>query len=178
MRTRHKATGTKYGQAGAAGPEQPVLTDKLGAVRTAIRALEVEGRLTPQAVVDAAKDPDSALHDRFEWDDSKAAAEFRLEQARELIRMVRVQIETDERVVSTVRYVHDPDLRAGEQGYVSVPVLLRNPESARKAVLTELTRAEAALERAEGLAEAMKVARDIAPLRRRLAKVRKKAEEE
>lgn len=49
------------------------------------------GRLTSKAVVEAAKDPRNALHKHFEWDDTKAANSYRLDQARFLIRAVRVE---------------------------------------------------------------------------------------
>jgi len=39
-------------------------------------------------VVTFARDPKTALHSRFEWDDTKAAEQHRLWQARELIRVV------------------------------------------------------------------------------------------
>lgn len=47
------------------------------------------GKTKPQHVVDAAKDRKSPLHRYFEWDDAKAAASHRLDQARTLIRVVR-----------------------------------------------------------------------------------------
>lgn len=67
-----------------------VIGDALSAIATANG-----GRLTPVAVVDSARDPSHPLHVHFEWDDAKAAESFRLEQAREIIRVVRV--EDDER---------------------------------------------------------------------------------
>jgi hypothetical protein len=48
------------------------------------------GTLTPQNVVDTARDPSHPLHSRFEWDDSTAAEEYRKVQAAQLIRSVRV----------------------------------------------------------------------------------------
>lgn len=48
------------------------------------------GRLTPDAVVEAARNARSALHRHFEWDDAKAASAYRLEQAREIIRVIRL----------------------------------------------------------------------------------------
>lgn len=45
------------------------------------------GVLTPEAVVDHAKRDDSPLHGRFTWDDSEAAHQYRLWQARQLIRV-------------------------------------------------------------------------------------------
>ncbi len=39
----------------------------------------------PEAVVEAARNEDSPLHNRFEWDDGEAAERYRLWQARLLI---------------------------------------------------------------------------------------------
>jgi hypothetical protein len=49
------------------------------------------GRLTPKAVVNAAENPRSRLHKLFEWDNARAAAAYRLDQAREIIRCIRVE---------------------------------------------------------------------------------------
>ena len=46
------------------------------------------GQLTPDAVVDAAREPEHPLHPVFEWDDTIAAGKFRKSQAGELIRAV------------------------------------------------------------------------------------------
>lgn len=48
------------------------------------------GELRPRDVVDAAKDPASPMHTAFEWDDQKAAHQHRLNQARQLVRSIRV----------------------------------------------------------------------------------------
>lgn len=50
----------------------------------------LEGKLTPQAVVESARSTRSALHKHFEWDDEKAAVAHRLSQAREIISIIRV----------------------------------------------------------------------------------------
>ena len=50
-----------------------------------------DGILTAEAVVEAAKDPESPLHHQFEWDDSAAAHAHRLNQARQLIRTVVIR---------------------------------------------------------------------------------------
>lgn len=52
-----------------------------------------DGKLTADSVVTAASDPVSPMHDRFEWDDEVAAHEYRLEQARALIREFDIVIE-------------------------------------------------------------------------------------
>ena len=51
-------------------------------------AEQQKGRLTPPAVVEAARDTRNPLHRHFEWDDAVAAESYRLDQARALIRSV------------------------------------------------------------------------------------------
>lgn len=65
-------------------------------------------RLTPSLVVDAARDEAHPLHARFEWDNAIAGEKYRLDQARDLIRSVRVVYrEADEREAArTVRAYH------------------------------------------------------------------------
>lgn len=46
------------------------------------------GELQPRIVVDAARDESSVLHDSFTWDDADAGDQWRLQQARHLIRAV------------------------------------------------------------------------------------------
>lgn len=48
------------------------------------------GKLTPQVVVDTARDPEHPLHSRFEWDDSVAGEAWRRQQAHDLIRKAKV----------------------------------------------------------------------------------------
>lgn len=45
------------------------------------------GLLRPEDVVSFAKNPKTALHDKFEWDNEKASHEYRLWQARRLIKL-------------------------------------------------------------------------------------------
>lgn len=48
------------------------------------------GKLRPEAVVEAARSDTSPLHCSFTWDDTKAAQQYRLWQARQLINAVVV----------------------------------------------------------------------------------------
>jgi hypothetical protein len=70
---------------GAKDADPQVLGEALEAVSAAHK-----GRLTPLGVVDAARDPKSPLHPHFEWDDAVAAEAYRCDQARAIIRAVRV----------------------------------------------------------------------------------------
>lgn len=60
------------------------LRDELLAVRSQ------HGQLTPQLVVDTARDPQHPLHSRFEWNDAVAGEAWRRQQAHELIRKAKV----------------------------------------------------------------------------------------
>lgn len=51
-------------------------------------AAEHGGILKPEIVVEEARPKSSPLHSRFCWDDTKAAHEYRIWQARQLIRVV------------------------------------------------------------------------------------------
>lgn len=55
-----------------------------------------DGILRPADVVFAARSKSSPLHDWFEWDDGKAADEYRLEQARRLIRFTIEKVGPEE----------------------------------------------------------------------------------
>jgi hypothetical protein len=64
----------------------------------ALEAIRVAsgGQLHPQLVVEGARNPTSLLHSHFEWDDRKAAELHRTDQARALIRSIRVIDEDDQ----------------------------------------------------------------------------------
>lgn len=59
------------------------------------RLQKVNRILTPEVVVRAAEDNNSILHKLFEWDDNKAAYNWRLQQARTILNNIEVTIITD-----------------------------------------------------------------------------------
>lgn len=68
-----------------------------------------KGELTPQDILDDARHDNSPLHNFFEWNDSAAAEQYRLQQARGLIRaVVAIYTREDEGkpAVRTKAYVH------------------------------------------------------------------------
>ena len=116
-------------------------------VVAAVIALEdSRGRLDPNRVIEVAADTESPLHGCFEWDDSVAGQKWRLEQARELIREIRVEVIYQQVPVNVIRYVHNPDNDVNQCGYISTPRITR----ANKALvmLAELERVAAVLHRA------------------------------
>jgi hypothetical protein len=69
-------------QAGAEGDANAV-----GAHLELLRQ-QCKGELTPRDVLDDARNPNSPLHSFFEWSDTEAAEQYRLSQARGLIKAV------------------------------------------------------------------------------------------
>ena len=75
------------------------------------------GTLTPQAVVEAARDNASPLHECFTWDDSEAAEQYRLWEARQLIRVRVVLLRPKDEDTRPIRaYVSLIEDR-GHEGY-------------------------------------------------------------
>lgn len=150
-------------------------TEELQAALREIAAANA-GRLTPETVVDIARSEASPLHRYFEWDTAKAAEAYRLDQARTLIRSVRVEIHTESRVIRTVAYVRDPRLPHDEQGYVAVAEIRGDADLAREALLSEFSRAASVLGRARELAAAFGLADQVERIERSVMRVKKRAE--
>ena len=73
-------------------------------IRRELTAIATSRRgLTPKTLLDVAKSPKSTLHCYFEWDDTEAAQKYREYQAYELIRRVKVKVETPDHNYITVR---------------------------------------------------------------------------
>lgn len=138
------------------------------AARLAKIAEENGGNLTPDAVLEDARSKKSPLHDQFEWNDGEAAHKYRLDQARTLIRSVRVEVVTEEKTVSVVRYLRNPEMPNKAQGYADVVVIRDSTELARDALRTEFARARALFDRAEALAVAFSMDAEIRELRQRV----------
>lgn len=96
------------------------------------------GALTPSLVVDAARDPESPLHDRFEWDDSIAGERYREQQARQLIRTVRVVEPKGDKDETRVRAFHSVPRPEG-QTYMPVEDIKADPFT-RQLVLKQAER--------------------------------------
>jgi hypothetical protein len=130
----------------------------------ALEKLETkDGKLDPETVVAAAENVKSPLHHLFTWDDSEAARQWRLEQARSIIRLVRIEVKIQDRNIRTIAYVHDPEMDITSKdadgdattirrmGYVSTLKLART--DARTMLVTELCQVGALLDRVITLAE-------------------------
>lgn len=128
-------------------------------VKMALDALaRVHGVVTPEHVVDAARDPESPLHGYFEWDDVEAAEAHRRDQARALLRSWRIRVVTNNVTVDVPAFVRAIEHRAG---YVKIDeMMLSSAERRRSLLIEEFQRAASALRRARDLASVLGVERD------------------
>lgn len=102
--------------------------DKAGVYAEELKRLREEtgANLKPREIVQAAEDPTSPLHDAFEWDDTRAAQEWRVTQARRLLRCIHVVVRRGEKQsVRAFFRVIDP---SGESGYVGLATVLERQD--------------------------------------------------
>lgn len=104
------------------------------------KVYEEHGFLTPQVLLDAARPPKHPLHSQFEWDNKKAGDMYRLEQARELIRSVKVRYRKPNTLEEEqVRFYHSVRAEKGNV-YHTVDDIKANPFLS-KVLLAEAERA-------------------------------------
>lgn len=78
-----------------------------------------DGALMPELVVDCARKPSSPLHSCFTWDNSEAAHQYRLWQARQLIRVSVQIVPGTENTTERIWVSLTPD-RGNDGGYRSL----------------------------------------------------------
>ena len=92
------------------------------------KILAKHGQLNPEDVVKEASKPAHPLHDRFEWDDTVAGHLYRVLQASELIRHVRVRYPTEgEESVEIRKYFAKRDLGEAGGGYRALEDVQTDP---------------------------------------------------
>lgn len=105
------------------------------------------GKLTPEIVVNEARDKDHPLHNRFEWDNEVAGEAWRREQAHRLIQKVKVVYREadDNQPEKSVRAFHAV---RSEKGHVYEPVgkVVRD-DFTRQLLLNDMRREWQALKR-------------------------------
>ncbi|MEE8568074.1 MAG: hypothetical protein V3S81_05645 [Anaerolineales bacterium] len=118
--------------------------------------------LTASAVVEDARDPKSPLHSFFEWDDKKAAHQYRINQARDIIRNVRIQTDFTEHKISAPYYAHDPRQDPQEGGgYKAVDDLKSDKDHAREVLQRRLKSLHTEMETNKRLAEILGIEGDF-----------------
>ena len=118
--------------------------------------------LRPSEVVAAAKPKTSPLHCEFTWDDTKAAHEYRLNEARHLIRVVTWVDKTKEGTEIPGRYVHVPEISTQERieadtregVYHPISVVVHRPNEFARALQALVSKVNAATDAARELRDA------------------------
>lgn len=123
------------------------------------------GILRPVDVVSFARDPQTALHAEFEWDDDKAAEQYRLEQARQIIRCA-VRVIGDGRPPIRAYVSLLSDRQAGDS-YRDVFDVMSTPSLRDQLLAQALREAESWRLRYEHLVELQSVCREIAKAQKR-----------
>jgi hypothetical protein len=103
------------------------------------------GKFKPIDVVEEARNPRNPLHSIFEWDNTKAAEKYRVEQARHLINHITVEIKYD----NTVRNIkgwfsinETPNEKRMNKIYVNVERVMGEPELRHQVLLSAIEEAE------------------------------------
>lgn len=93
------------------------------------------GKLSPEAVVEYAKNPKSSLHSQFTWDDGEAAHKWRLSQAAHIIRVCVIIIpNVNEPVRAYVSLMPD---RKPSEGFYRSTVEVANNRDLREIMLED-----------------------------------------
>lgn len=107
-----KIGGYEFSQGSRFQPGAVLNAKEVGAHLEMLRQ-KFKGELTPRDVLDDAKHDNSPLHSFFEWDEGAAAEQYRLQQARGLIRSVVAIYVSEDKPATRVRaYVHVPEVGA------------------------------------------------------------------
>ena len=110
---------------------------RIASIREELEAIAKSGVLTPEEVVQAARNPNSSMHDQFEWDDNEAAHRFRLSQARSLIKQITVEVvRTDLKKVVAPMFTQAP--RKDGEGYYHTQAIVRSTPNRLEIVLMRL----------------------------------------
>lgn len=138
------------------GVSAAVVADEL------VRIAQRDQGVSAEVVVDEARPEEAPLHPAFEWRDEVAAEEWRLHQARNLIR--HVVVEQEERP-SAPLFVH---VERGEVGYQLTEVVVDEPDLYAVALSNLEARVRAAQ---DAVAALERVARDAGKDGELLAKI-------
>ena len=84
------------------------------------------GRITPEMVIEEAKLKSSVFHNYFEWDNTEAAEQYRIQQARNLINHI-VEIVVIEGKQSKQRSFFSIKNGGGNKAYVTIKTAVTKP---------------------------------------------------
>jgi len=138
------------------------LRERLNAELERIRE-ENGGTLKQQDVVEFARNPGTALHGQFTWDDTKAAEEYRLQQASRVIRLYVIRSTDDQRapVRALVSLAADRSPKSGLPGYRHIDDVMNDEQLTENLLQTALMELRAFRRKYETLKELAGVWREV-----------------
>lgn len=127
------------------------------------------GKITPQLVLDDARKKASPLHDGFEWDDTVAAEQHRLNQARFILRQIVIVSEPEDEEAEPTSIRAFVSVSTEDEGKVYMPLTdaMENPESRQQIVSKAYNELQAWSDRYKALSEfgvVRKAIAKVAPL--------------
>ena len=118
------------------------------------RIQELYGKISPEIIVSEASNPGSVLHPFFEWDNTKAAFNYRLQQARILLNNIHLTVISDGEAKEVAVF----EVISIRDGYKSVDILTPDNISFIKAgILKQLEYLKAKLKLYKEFAEVMEL---------------------
>lgn len=127
------------------------------------------GVLVPAVVIDRARSPRSPLHSVFQWDDTKAADEYRIWQARELIQRTFRVISVNGKEMKVQVFVSlKPDRNVPGGGYREMSFVLSNEDMRSQLLKQAIEEMKFFAEKYASLRELARVFQAIRSVRRKL----------
>ncbi len=146
-------------------------------------AKKLRREVTPKDVLHDAENPDSVMHGFFEWDNRRAAAAYRIQQARQLLGRLKViyhdELGKEVRVREYIRLVHEaPSTHELRSGYFPRAKAMTNSGLEQQCVERSITELESWMNRWRGFkrieAAYVGVQASLAQLRRLKQRIMKK----
>ena len=127
------------------------------------RIREEQGAVCAEYIIEAAKPKDSILHPEFEWDNSKAAASWRRQQAQQMIRCIVVSIENIKEPMRAYALVSSEVTDCGTD-YAGIQTIIRDEDlfaDAMNRLLDEVKAAKHSVDELANLAKAANARKKI-----------------
>lgn len=150
--------------------------EQRAAIHAVLNRLESKGQLTPDNVIEEAKDEASPLHEAFTWDLEQAAMMTWRAQARALISQFHITITVHRKEYNIQEFVEAPGKAEREQGYVAFTRIKDKKEMAREFLDRELGIAASYVSKTRDFARVLGLERRVERVVKDLAAVRQEAQ--
>ena len=135
-----------------------------------------EGFITPAIIVKKSKAKKSVLHDYFEWDNSAAGTQWRLQQARNLMNHIEVTIISNDKPSETIKFLHNIRIvpESKDREYISVSSVVQSADYHSQVIDKALVEVKAWKKRYKQYSELTKIFDAIKSAEELLKKSKKK----